>query len=333
MEEKIFYNAVNIALNSDYGKIKSAKEKTWKETWLKIQKDFSQIDPEKEFTKLQDNNTQLILSGEDLFPDQLKEMPWPPFAIYIQGTIQPVKSIAIVGTRKVTTSGKTLAKKIASELADNKIQIISGLAMGVDEAAHAGTVERRGKTVAVLPSGLNNIYPRQNLELSKRIIESGGALVSEFHLNFKPYTSSFIQRNRIISALSLATIIIEAPEKSGALATARFAIEQNRELLVTPGPASHPNYKGSHKLIREGATLVTNAEEILEDLGIENIKDSRSSQPAQEEKLSEEEIIILNTIKQLGWPSSVDKISEITKIQIQKVNQIIAFLTIKGIIK
>lgn len=333
MEEKIYYNAINIALNGDYGKIKSLKERAWKETWLKIQKDFTQIDPEKEFAKLQNNEIRLVLKEEASFPECLKEMPWPPFALYIQGTIHPLQSIAIVGTRKVTTSGKTLAKKISSDLSDNNIQIISGLAMGVDEAAHTGAVERSGKTIAVLPSGLNNIYPRQNLELSKKIIDSEGALISEFHLDFKPYTSSFIQRNRIISALSLATIIIEAPEKSGALATARFAIEQNRELLVTPGPASHPNYKGSHKLLREGAGLVTCAEEILEDLGIENIKNKEQENPQNTEKLTEEEIIILTAIKQLGWPGSVDKISEMTKIQVQKVNQIIAFLIIKGILK
>ena len=156
--------------------------------------------------------------------------------------------------------------------------------------------------------------------------------MSEFHLITRPY-ASFIQRNRIISALSLAVIIIEAPEKSGALATTRFAIEQNREVLVVPGPANHPNYKGSHKLIREGAGLVTCASEILEDLGIESKKPASLFDQVKENKITDEEKTILEAINQLGWPVSVDKISEITKIYVQKVNQIIAFLTIKGILK
>ena len=342
--EKIYYNAINIALNSDYRKIKALnpthnnlcggiKIKTWEDAWLNIKNGFPEIDPEKEFEKIDNAGIKLILSEEDAFPKNLKEMPWPPLAIYIQGSLESIQSIAIVGTRKATPHGKSLTKQIAKELSESGIQIISGLAMGVDESAHGGALEGNGKTIAVLPTGLGNIYPRQNYALSQKIIKSGGALISEFHFNYRPYAASFIQRNRIVSALSIATIVIEAPERSGALATARFAIEQNREVLVAPGPANHPNYKGSHKLIREGAGLVTCAKDILEDLGIENEKPANLSDQVKENKITDEEKIVLEAINQLGWPISVDKISEITKIQVQKANQIIAFLTIKGIIK
>ena len=349
MKEKIYSNAINIALNSDYKKIKAlsaeggsasgGKITSWEDVWFSIKNNFSKIDPEKEFEKLNKANIKLILSEEEDFPKNLKEMPWPPLAIYIQGSLEPIRSIAIVGTRKVTPNGKLLAKQIAKELSQSGIQIISGLAMGVDESAHSGTLEGNGKTIAVLPTGLGNIYPRQNHDLSQKILRSGGALVSEFHFDYKPYISSFIQRNRIVSALSMATVVVEAPEKSGALATARFAIEQNRDVLVVPGPANHPNYKGSHKLIREGAGLISCASEILEDLGIEN--ENTANQNAQgglfdqvkNIKITDEERIVLEAINQLGWPVSVDKISEVTKIQVQKANQIIAFLTIKGILK
>jgi len=333
MNEKIYYNAINIALNSDYRKIKALKTDSWENAWLGIKKDFPKIDPEEEFEKLNRAGIELLLDTDENFPKDLREMPWPPLAIYIQGSLNPVRSMAIVGTRKATPHGRSLAKKIAKELSGAGIQIVSGLAMGIDESAHSGTLEGGGKTVAVLPTGLGNIYPRQNHALSQKILSSGGALVSEFHFGYKPYVSSFIQRNRIVSALSLATIVIEAPERSGALATARFALEQNREVLVVPGPADHPNYKGSHKLIREGAGLVTSAGEILEDLGIENKEPTGLFDQVKENKITGEEKTVLEAIKQLGWPAPVDKISEVTKIQVQKANQIIAFLTIKGILK
>jgi DNA processing protein len=333
MKEKLYYNAINIALNSDYRKIKALKRDSWENAWISIKNNFPNIDPEKEFEKIEKAGIKVVLSENKNFPKDLKEMPWPPLAIYILGNFEPITSIAIVGTRKVTPQGKLLARQIAKELSGSGIQIVSGLALGVDEAAHNGTLENNGKTIAVLPTGLGNIYPRQNHGLSQKIIKSGGALVSEFHFDFRPYAASFIQRNRIVSALSLATIVIEAPERSGALATARFAIEQNRELLVVPGPADHSNYKGSHKLIREGAGLVTCADEILEDLGIENKRLGDVTDHAKTNKLTGEEKIILEAINQLGWPVSVDKISEVTKIQVQKANQIIAFLTIKGILK
>lgn len=326
-KEGLYYNAVNIALNGDYRKIKSAKGNSWKESWFKIGKDFPKINPDKEHEKLIEAGIDLIISENENFPALLKEIPWPPFAIYIKGKLNAAQSIAIVGTRRATAQGKAAAKKIAENLAKNGLQITSGLALGIDESAHQGALEAEGTTVAVLPTGLQNIYPKQNKPLADKIIDSEGALISEFPIDYRPYASSFIQRNRIISALSLATIIVEAPEKSGALATARFALEQNREILVLPGPANHPNYKGSHKLIREGARLITCAEEILEDLGIEH------NPPTGGAETSEEEQIILKAINELGWPASVDKIAENTKIQVQKVNQIIAFLTIKGILK
>ncbi|MDD5431352.1 MAG: DNA-processing protein DprA [Candidatus Pacebacteria bacterium] len=329
-KEKICYNAVNIALGGDYGKIKKIKINSWEESWLKIKSGLSKISPEKEFEKINDPGIELILAEEESFPKALKEMPWPPFGIYKKGKLPEKKRIAIVGTRRVTPQGKLTARQIAKNLAQNGITIISGLALGVDEAAHQGALDASGLTIAVLPTGLGNIYPRQNQQLAEKIIERGGALKSEFPLNYRPYESSFIQRNRIVSALSIATIVIEAPEKSGALSTARFALEQNREILVLPGSANHPNYKGSHKLIREGARLITCAEEILEDLGIES--GNQTEQLALIETNSDERMV-LEAISRLGWPASIDKIAEATKIQIQKINQIIAFLTIKGILK
>lgn len=328
-KEKEYYNAINIALNGDYRKIKNLNSSSWKEGWIKIQKNFPETNPEEEYKKLKPLSIKLILKEDADFPEMLKNIPWPPFAIYIKGNLHSIKSVSIVGTRKVGLQGKTIAKQIAKGLAENDIQIISGLALGVDESAHQGALDGNGYTIAILPIGLGDIYPRQNSNLAKEILRAGGGLISEFPINYRPFSSSFIQRNRIISALSPTTIIIEAPKKSGALATARFALEQDREIFVVPGPAINPNYQGSHQLIRDGARLITCASDVLEDMGIE-VKDINKKTL---EEATGDEKKILEIINQLGWPVSIDKISEVSKIQIEKVNQIITFLTIKGMLK
>ena len=177
-------------------------------------------------------------------------------------------AIAIVGTRRATPDGKSTARRFAAELARAGIVIVSGLAFGVDAAAHEGCLDAEGKTVAVLACGLANIYPRNNEPLAKKILAQGGAIISEYPPDMPAYPSRFLERNRIVSGLSKGTLVIEAPERSGSLATARFALEQNRDVFVVPGPIAHPNFKGSHALIRQGAELVTTPEDILESYGI-----------------------------------------------------------------
>lgn len=261
------------------------------------------------------------------YPSLLKEIPDPPAVLYILGDLPDEKlpRLAIVGTRKATSSGCLIAKALAKELSEAGFIIVSGLAMGIDTASHEGVVASRGKTVAVLGNGLNKIYPHLNENLAEKILELGGAIISEYPPNEPAFPSNFLARNRIVSGLCLGTIVVEAPERSGSLVTARLALEQNREVFVVPGPANHPNYAGSHQLIRDGARLIVSAKDILADLNI--------NPPAPEKKFSLEEESVLKIFLKNKKSLSIDKIIELTKLDSQTVNKTIAFLVIKGIIK
>jgi len=219
----------------------------------------------------QDRQIKIISQKNPEYPSLLKEIQNPPEKLYVLGNLpsEPLANrpkIAIVGTRKATAQGRLLAKEIARKLTELGVIIVSGLAMGIDTSAHEGAVKAGGQTIAVLANGLDTIYPRQNENLAKKILELDGAIISEYPTNTPSFPNQFLERNRIISGLSIATIIIEAPERSGSLATANWAVEQGREVFVFPGPIDHPNYRGSHKLIRDGARLIGSIEDLLEDL-------------------------------------------------------------------
>lgn len=265
------------------------------------------------------------------YPGLLREIADPPKQLFVRGNQKIFKSIAIaiVGTRKSTSLGEKNAHDISRDLGSSGITIISGLALGIDSAAHGGALSAKAKTIAVLGNGVDKIYPAQNENLGNRILAEGGALISEYEPGTPSYKDNFIRRNRIVSGLSKAVVIIEAPERSGALATANFAAEQGRTVFVVPGPINNPNYVGSHALIRDGATLVTSAEEILEDLGIEKLSDSVKSTI----NLETNEKIIFEVLKKSGLPLAIDQIIELTKLEAQVVNQTLAILIIKNIVK
>jgi len=267
------------------------------------------------------------------YPYLLKETENAPKTLFVRGALplQDDICVAIVGTRKATSNGRLIAKKIASELVEAGVVVVSGLALGIDTAAHEGAISGGGKTIAVLGNGLNQIYPASNENLARRIIESGGGLISEYSPEIPSYPSNFLERNRIISGLSVATIVVEAPARSGSLATARNALEQNREIFVVPGPANHLNYQGSHQLIRDGARLAVSGKEILEDLGI-SIK-KKINDLATIKSLTKEEKSVFDIIKSSSRPLSVDKIAELCNIEVRLINQYLSFLMIKGLIK
>ena len=273
------------------------------------------------------------------FPSLLKEIPNPPLKIYVLGELpdKEMPKIAIVGTRKATSQGRLIAKEMARKLSEMGFVVVSGLAMGIDSAAHEGVVAAKSKTIAVLACGLDTIYPRQNENLAKKILEFGGAIISEYPIGTPALAHQFLERNRIISGLSIATIVIEAPRESGALVTARLAAEQGREVFVLPGPINHPNYYGSHKLIRDGARLVSSVDDILEDLGINISVNQRTHQrlsASMIEKITDEnQLLVLKIIREFGQPLNIDKIIELTKLEPQVVNQTIATLIINGLIK
>ena len=208
--------------------------------------------------------------GED-YPPAFVPMPDPPLILFIAGEVGSLwcNSVAIVGGRQATGSGKRLASRIAQDLSNGNLVVVSGLALGIDTAAHEGALKGKSPTVAVLGGGHEQLYPRKNAGLAKRICESEGAVVSEYPPHWSPTKLTFPERNRIISGLSHGILLIEAREKSGSLITASYALEQGKEVMVVPGPVESHLSRGGHQLIREGAGLVESAEDVYSLLGVQ----------------------------------------------------------------
>ena len=212
---------------------------------------------------MKENNIKIININEREYPQALKEIYDPPISLYVKGNIEKLnnKNIGIVGCRECTTYGKKSAEYFAYNLSKQNINIVSGLAKGIDSYAHLGSLNT-GNTIAVLGNGLDIIYPKENLELANEIIKRGGTIISEYTCGTKPDKMKFPARNRIISGISSGIIVIEAKEKSGTLITVDFALEQGRDVFVVPGNINSINSVGTNDLIKQGARLVTTYEDI-----------------------------------------------------------------------
>ncbi len=273
-----------------------------------------------------------ISLDDENYPSLLREIIDPPAELYIRGHLPAlapnVVTISIVGTRKATATGMTLARRLAEDFSRRGVLIVSGLAWGIDAAAHEGALRGGAPTIAVLAGGISS-YPRRNESLAKKIVAEGGALLSEEPEGISIQKYHFLRRNRIVAGLSHAVVIIEAPDKSGSLVTGRLAAESGREVFVFPGPISHPNYKGSHALIRDGARLVTSAEDILEDLGI----DARPSPGEISGEKNSDQALIIKVLVEAGEPLSIDKIVQFTKLEPHIVATNVTLLVINQHIK
>lgn len=279
--------------------------------------------------------------NSEKFPSLLKEISLPPKQLYFFGEFpkSEVPWIAIVGTRKASLEGINLGRRVARFLGERGCVIVSGLALGIDAAAHEGALDVGAKTVAVLGNGPDIIYPRSNTNLYNKILTNGGLILSEYdsQVEAKPYT--FLARNRIIAGLSHAIVLIEAPIKSGALHTSRLAMEFGRETYVFPGNALNPQYAGSHALIRDGARLVHNFDDIWEDLSQNSLfKFNFENKTITEKKininikLESSSELILNLIKENNNGIVIDKIVDLTGLSLNKILEIIGELTLHGMI-
>ena len=267
-------------------------------------------------TNIQDEN----------YPKLLKKIKNAPEVIYYRGEMKSEENcFAVVGTRRFSPYGKQVALEMAGDLAEAGLIIVSGLAPGIDTFCHTAAVERRKRTIAVLGTGVDekSIYPQSNLKLAQKILETGGALISEYPPDQRGTQFTFPQRNRIISGLSLGILVVEAKQKSGALITAHYAFEQNRKVFAIPGPIHSLNSKGCHYLIKRGAKLVESANDILKDLNLP-LKELSSFYEGE----TEEENLILNVLKEEVL--DIDKIIEKTKLSAAKVASTLAILEIKG---
>lgn len=332
IEEKKFYNAIAILSAGEVATLHKIKKQypDWRSAWQKL--NTGKIDPEAEWGKLALEGVRLLWVDE--LPSEISEISAPPISLYVKGDLpESGKKISVVGTRRATPQAKDLTKNISKELAELGIAVVSGLAMGIDTAAHEGALLGGGKTIAVLANSLDQVYPRQNANLAERILTQGGALISEYPFGSEAFKHRFLERNRIVAGLSAGTVVIEAPLDSGSLVTANLALEANREVFVVPGPATHPNYAGSHKLIRSGARLAVSAREVLEDLGWisdEVLEEKRSSQTVLLSGLDQK---IFDVLRQSVSAIDVDRIGELTQISVLDLNRHLTFLQIKGLIK
>ncbi len=233
------------------------------ETAERLRAQAAAADPEAELRAAEKAGAEVLTAGDAGYPASLKDIYDPPIVLYVRGTLKPLPAAAIVGTRKATPYGLRTAARLARELAASGAAVVSGLARGIDTAAHRSAVEAGGATFAVLGTGLNAVYPEENAPLAEAIVANGGALVSEFPLNRGPFPANFPRRNRIISGLSLATVVVEGGFESGALITARFALEQGREVLAVPGPVDSPASRGPNYYLKNGACPAENGDDII----------------------------------------------------------------------
>ncbi len=226
------------------------------------------IDAEAELALCREQGIEVLTEASLAYPQALRTIPDPPGVLFMHGTLRPQDNlaIAIVGTRHASHYGRVQAERLAASLARAGLTIVSGLARGIDAAAHRGALAAGGRTVAVLGSGLLNLYPPEHESLAQQIA-AAGAVLSESPPRAAPLSGSFPQRNRILSGMSLGVLVIEAAERSGALITARHASEQGREVFAVPGPIDSRTSRGCHRLLRDGAKLVESADDVLEELG------------------------------------------------------------------
>ena len=269
------------------------------------------------------------------YPTQLKQITKPPILLYIRGELNclHLPQIAVVGSRRMTAGGDNHARSWANYLAQHGFTITSGLALGIDASAHRGALQAEsGKTIGVMATGIEHIYPSRNAQLAEQIIDSGGTLVTEFSPGTQPRPAHFPQRNRIISGLSLGVLVVEAAVKSGSLITARYALEQNREVFAIPGSINNPQSKGCHQLIKQGATLVESVMEIVDELhgplGALSEQLAKAEPVKQLPELSPDETKLLEL---MGYdPILIDDIH--SSWSMEQLSQLLVSLEIKGVI-
>ena len=294
-----------------------------------------QVNVEKLYDEVVAKGITFLTVFEPEYPEELKCIPNPPAVLYIKGQLPDrfLMNVAIVGTRMATVYGAKTARRIAAQLANKNICIVSGMARGIDTSAHKGAIEAKGYTIAVLGCGVDVVYPPENGALAEEI-QQHGALVSEFPLGTPPDKGNFPARNRIIAGLSRAVVVVEAPLRSGALITADFALDQGKEVFAVPGPISSRSSEGCNHLIKDGAKLVQGVEDILEELwgvsAVEMMSDAAVPKSVPQVKLDPETKKILDLLS--GGPVFLDELGGYTGMSPAEINIVITKLELGGFV-
>jgi DNA processing protein len=302
-----------------------------------LQRALANPDVAKECEQIAKHGAHLRILGRPEYPANLATIDDAPHLLFVRGTLESrdEKAIAIVGSRACSSYGKRLAERIGADLARAGWTVVSGLARGIDGYAHRGALQANGRTLAVLAGGLSKIYPPEHAELAEQVAASG-ALLSESCMLMEPMATLFPARNRIISGLSRAVVIIEAAERSGALITARLAAEQGREVFAVPGAVDSPASFGTHQLLRKGAKLVRHADDILEDLQI--LPDLVEAQPAEDAPAQPQLPPDLNDVQKNIWEAlaerrMVDDLTEQLGMPVTDLTRQLMMLELKKVVR
>lgn len=290
----------------------------------------AKISLDAEMEKMERYGVKVLTFHDQDYPARLKEIYDYPPVLYIRGTLLPQDEwcLAVVGTRRSTVYGRQAAEEIVADLARNKITIVSGLARGIDSVAHQSALGVGGRTIAVFGCGLDIVYPAENAALARDITKQG-ALMSEFPLGTRPKADNFPRRNRILSGLSLGVLVVEADEASGAMITAHLALEQNREVFAVPGSILSPASRGTNRLIQEGAKLVRDYTDILEELNLTVV--AQQIELTELLPATETESLLL---KQLSTePTHIDEVCRSSGLPVATVSSTLAMMELKGLVK
>jgi DNA processing protein len=290
----------------------------------------SQVDLEQIWNQIQAKGIQAIIREDESYPRRLQDIDQPPPVLYIVGDLLPEDewAVAVVGTRRITAYGRQVAEELAACLARSGVTVVSGLARGVDAAAHQAALNAGGRTIAVLGSGVDRIYPPEHRRLAERISEQG-ALLSDYAPGTPPEASNFPPRNRIISGLSMAVVVVEAGETSGALITASFAAEQGREVFAVPGNIRAPQSQGANRLIQQGARPMLDVQDVLESLNLTRVTEHRTARAVLPADATEASLIEILSQE----PVHVDEIGSQTGLPIDQVSAALALMELKGMVR
>lgn len=308
-------------LLQQYGSAKKAWEKTAKD-----------VDPDRELEKVKKLGIDVITIEDNRYPKLLKEIPDAPALLYVKGSLRPQDelAVAVVGSRNYSDYGRQAAIDLSTALAQAGLTIVSGLALGIDGFAHEAALETGGRTIAVLAHGLDQIYPRSNTALAGRIIDkASGAVVSEFPLGTPSYPSNFPVRNRIIAGLSRGVVVVEGNEKSGTLLTAQAALEYNRDVFAVPHPIYSQTSAAPNNLIKVGAKLITRAQDVIDELGLDNLKTTTHNAQIIADTPAEATLLPLLTKD----PVHIDKIIALSNLDVTTVNSTLVLMEMKGKVK
>jgi len=285
---------------------------------------------EEEMEKLERYGVKVLTWHDGTYPSRLKEIYDYPPILYVRGEIRPEDEwcLAVVGTRRATVYGRQITEEIVTDLARSKITITSGLAKGIDTVAHRSALDAGGRSIAVFACGLDMVYPSENTDLARRTMQQG-ALISEYPLGTRPKPDNFPRRNRIMSGMSLGVLVVEAGQSSGALITANLALEQNREVFAVPGSVLSPASRGTNRLIQEGAKLVRDHMDILEELNLTAVAQQIEMKEIIPE--SETESVLLKQLS--AEPTHIDEVCGSSGLPVATVSSTLAMMELKGLVK